>query len=190
MILLSLRNVCCAFLALFFITSGIAAPEASAGAKCEAAGFVKSAGDAYDRAASSGSAATFANAASRFTDLRQLSLFALGRYRKDLPKSREREYFALTRKFIGEFMLDYGRGFKASSIEITDCKTSGGNIIVNARLSTGGKVIFRISKSGGYNITDINMKGIWLAQQLRSTFVGTMTRDGGGIDALFKYLKS
>ena len=49
---------------------------ALADTKCEAAGFVKSAGQAYDRAASAGSAAAFANAAARFSDLRSLSFFA------------------------------------------------------------------------------------------------------------------
>ena len=176
--------------ALLALGLGFAAP-ATAAPKCEAAAYVKSAGHAYDRAAGSKSSSAFASAAGRYTDLKALSLFALGRYRKELPRAREDEYYALTRKFIGEFMVEYGRGFRASSLEIVDCKNSGGTIVVGARLSTGGKVIFRVVKAGGgYQIRDMNLKGIWLAQQLRSTFVGTMSRDGGGIDALFKYLKS
>jgi ABC-type transporter MlaC component len=34
------------------------------------------------------------------------------------------------------------------------------------------------------------VSGIWLVQQLRSTFVGTISRANGNIDELFKYLKS
>ena len=86
-------------------------------------------------------------------------------------------------------MRDYGKGFRASELEITGCKVSGNSFVVNGKLSTGGKVIFRVSKSGGYRITDINMKGVWLAQQLRSTFSGTINRTGS-IDGLFDYLKS
>lgn len=165
-------------------------PQAMANPACEAAGYVKSVGEAYDRAARSGSASGFANAAARFTDLRALSLFALGRYRKELPKSREAEYLSLTRRFIGEFMIKNGKGFRASELEIISCRQSGGNILVDARLSTGGKVIFRLSRrGGGYRVQDVNMKGIWLAQQLRSTFVGTISRSGS-IDGLFKYLNS
>ena len=123
--------------------------------------------------------------------MRGLSFFALGRYRKELPKARESEYLPLTRRFIGEFMLEYGKGFAASDLTITDCKTSSGNFVVNAKLSSGGRVTFRVAKSGGgYTVKDMNIKGIWLAQQMRSAFVGTMSRDNGGIDALFKYLKS
>jgi len=92
---------------------------------------------------------------------------------------------------MGGFMLEYGKGFEASTLEIVDCKVSSGNIVVNAKLSNGGKVIFRVSKAGGgFTIKDMNMKGIWLAQQMRSTFVGTLNRTGGDFDALFDYLKS
>jgi phospholipid transport system substrate-binding protein len=177
--------------AMLALGLGFSAPLAAAAPRCEAAAYVKKAGDAYDRAASTRSPSVFATAAGRYTDLKALSLFALGRYRKELPREREAEYYALTRKFIGEFMVEYGRGFRASDLEIVDCKNSGGTIVVVGRLSTGGRVTFRVVKAGGgYQIRDLNLRGIWLAQQMRSTFVGTMRRENGGIDALFKYLKS
>jgi ABC-type transporter MlaC component len=166
----------------------LAAIPARAAPKCQAAAYVQGAGEAYDRAARSGSATVFANAVARYTNLTEMSFFALGRYRKDLPKAREAEYLALTRRFIGGFMVQYGKGFRASDLTITECKTSGGLVVVTAQLSTGGKVIFRLSKGGGYSIRDMNIKGVWLAQQLRSTFVGTITRTGS-IDGLFAYLK-
>lgn len=161
---------------------------ALADTKCEAAGFVRSAGQAYDRAASSGSAAAFASAAARYSDIRSISLFALGRYRKDLPKAREAEYLRLARQFIGETLKDHGSGFRGASLQITECKSSGGSVVVSARTSGGTKVVFRLAKSGGgYTVTDINMKGIWLAQQMRSKFVGTISRTGS-IDGLLDYL--
>ena len=168
----------------------LAVPLAVANPACEATGYVKKVGEAYDQASRSGSASVFAATAARYTDLRSLSLFALGRYRKDLPKSREAEYLALTRKFIGEFMVENGKGFRASDLQVIGCIPSGGTILVDARLSSGGKVLFRLTKAGGsYRVRDVNMRGIWLAQQLRSAFVGTISRTGS-IDGLFKYLKS
>ena len=159
-------------------------------AKCDAAGFVRSAGQAYDRAASSGSATAFASAAARFSDLRSISFFALGKSRKDLPKSREAEYLRLTRQFIGETLKSHGSGFRGASLQIVECKSSGGNTVVTARTSGGTKVIFRLARAGGgYTVKDINMRGVWLAQQMRSTFVGTINR-AGSIDALFDYLGS
>jgi phospholipid transport system substrate-binding protein len=177
-------------LPVLVLLSLLAAPLPAGAASCPAAGFVQRAGQAYDRAGGSKPPAAFASATSRLTDLRELSLFALGRYRKQLPKAREQEYLALTRAFIGTFMLENGKGFRASDLAITGCAPSGGGYIVHASLSTGGKVIFRVARTGGgYTIKDVNMKGIWLAQQLRSTFVGTISRTGS-IDGLFSYLKS
>jgi phospholipid transport system substrate-binding protein len=161
---------------------------AQAEVKCEAAGFVKSAGQAYDRAASAGSASAFASAAARFSDLRAISLFALGKYRKDLPKPREAEFLQLARQFVGQTLKKHGSGFRGASLQITECKSSGGSVVVTTRTSGGTKVIFRLARAGGgYTVKDINMKGIWLAQQMRSTFTGTINRTGS-IDGLFAYL--
>jgi ABC-type transporter MlaC component len=186
---MSARHVLSALAALLLLISGLTG-TALADTKCEASAFVRSAGQAYDRAASSGSADAFASAAARYSDLRSLSLFALGRHRKELPKAREAEYLKLTRQFIGQTLKDHGQGFSGSSLKITECKSSGGNVIVTARTSGGTKVIFRLARAGGgYTVKDLNMKGVWLIQQMRSTFVGTINRTGS-IDGLFKYLKS
>lgn len=185
----SVRSLIAALTVLLTLTL-VTGEAAFAEKKCEAAGFVHSAGEAYDRAASSGSATAFANAAARYSDLRAISMFALGRYRKDLPKSREAEYLRLTRQFIGETLRDHGSGFRGSTLQITDCKKSGGNVVVTARTSGGTKVIFRLARrGGGYTVQDLNMQGVWLAQQMRSTFVGTISRTGS-IEGLFKYLGS
>jgi ABC-type transporter MlaC component len=188
MILKHIRNVMASLSVALAILIFQTAPGSAA--TCEAASFVQSAGQAYDRAASARSASAFASAASRYSDLRSLSFFALGKHRKALPKEREAEYLALTRKFIGEFMLENGSGFRASNLEIVECSKSGSNTVVTARLSSGGKVVFRVAGSGGrYKVSDINMKGIWVVQQMRSTFVGTINRTGS-IDGLLEYLKS
>lgn len=176
-------------LSAFLMLALASGTGALADGKCEAEGFVRSAGAAYDRAASSGSSAAFASAAARFSDLRSISLFALGRYRKDLPKAKEAEYLRLARQFIGETLKEHGSGFNGSSLQITDCKTSSGNVVVSARTSGGTKVVFRLARAGGsYTVKDINMKGVWLAQQMRSTFVGTISRTGS-IDGLLNYLR-
>ena len=92
---------------------------------------------------------------------------------------------------MGAFMLEYGKDFRASNLEVIDCSGPPSAILVNARLASGGKVKFKISRSAsGYVIRDMNVQSIWLAQQLRSAFVGTITRGEGDIDELFKYLRS
>ncbi len=175
--------------AIAVLALGISA--ANAGPACEAAGFVAGAGNAIDSAARSRSPAAFAAAAARFTDLRTISLFALGKYRNQLSKAREAEYLALTRAFIGRFMARHASSVRASSLQITGCSAQASGLIVNAKLPSGGTVIFKLGKSGsGYRIVDINLRSIWLAQQLRTNFAGVIKRGGGDIGALFKYLNA
>ena len=182
-----LRNLLAAFAAIVMLTFATA-QGAWADRSCEAASFVHRAGDAYDRAASSGSAAAFATPAALFPDLLPTTLFAPGPNKKALPKTRKAKYIRLTRQFIGDMLKDYGSGFRGGDLEITECTSSGGNVVVTARTTGGTKVIFRLARAGGsYTVKDLNMKGVWLAQQMRSTFVGTITRTGS-IDGLFKSL--
>jgi ABC-type transporter MlaC component len=164
-------------------------PTQAAGT-CAAAPFVLAAGMAYDQAARSGSAAAFADGVDRFSDMRAVALFALGRYRGQLPKAREAEFIRLTKSFMGRFMLENGGDFRVGKLQIVECTGSGANINVTARTASGNKVAFRIAKQGsGYTMKDMRASGIWLVQQMRSTFVGTISRNEGDIDALFKYLK-
>lgn len=184
---MSLRPILATLVAIALYLTG---PMVSARAdSCPAEGFVKSAGQAYDRAAASGSPAAFASAADRYSDLRSISLFALGQYRKDLPKAREAEYLRLTRKFIGDTLKRHGSGLRGGNLDILDCAPSGGGYLVTTRSASGSKIVFRLAKSGGgFTVRDVNMQGIWLAQQMRSKFTGTISRTGS-IDGLFAYLR-
>jgi phospholipid transport system substrate-binding protein len=151
-------------------------------ANCPAETLIQNAGAAFMGAARAGSPGAFAGAASRFADLRSIALFALGPYRKNLPRGREGQYVALTKKFMGGFMAQYANKFSGTGMSITSCK---GNIVAT-RLSTGQSLTFRLR--GGRHIEDVSVSGIWLAQQLRSKFTGVLSRNGGNTDALMSWL--
>ena len=136
-------------------------------------------------AANSGSANAFSSAASRFADLNAIAMFALGPYRKDLPRSRSGEYVALTRKFMGQFMAQYASKFSGNGIVITSC---AGNII-GTKLSTGQTLTFRLRKTGSnYRVEDVSVSSVWLAIALRNKFTGVISQNNGNIDALMSWL--
>ena len=167
------------FFALFF-TVVFAAPVQAA--SCAAEGFVQNAGAAFMGAARSGSAGAFTGAASRYADLRSIALFALGPYRKDLPRSREAEYVALTKKFMGQFMAQYASHFRGTSMIITKC---AGNTVAT-KLSSGQVLTFRLQ--GGKRIADVSVSGVWLAQTMRSRFTGVIRNNNGDVGALMSWL--
>ena len=169
----------------FLLATALWATPAAA-AKCDAEGFVSSAGNAFLAAARKGSPQAFTSAASRFADLHSIAMFALGPHRKSLPKSKEGEYVSLARKFMGEFMAENASRFSGSDLKVVSCS---GNT-VNATTAGGKKLIFRVSGGkGGYRVQDVNVSSIWLAGQMRSTFVGVINRNNGSFDALMKYLR-
>ncbi|NJM30421.1 MAG: ABC transporter substrate-binding protein [Rhizobiales bacterium] len=159
-------------------------------AACEAEGFVTDAGKAFMGAARSRSAAAFSGAASRYADLNAIALFALGANRSSLPKSRQAEYVALTRAFIGKVLAKNAGRFRASGISVVSCSGSAKALTVNTRLSGGQKLVFKLYKTrGGYRVRDVSVSSVWLAQQLRTTFASVLRKNGGDIDALFNYLR-
>jgi phospholipid transport system substrate-binding protein len=142
-------------------------------------------------AARSGSANAFAGAASRYTDLHGIALFALGPHRSQLKKSREAEYVSLTRGYIGRFMAENSSRLAGSGLRVTDCSGEKSAMTVNTQLSNGRKIIFKVYKTkAGYRVRDVNVSSVWLAQQLRSKFISVIRRGNGDIDALFAYLRN
>ncbi len=170
-----------ALTALFLISAlGYGAPVKAA--PCAAEGFVQNAGAAFMGAARSGSAGAFTGAASRYADLHGIALFALGPYRKNLPRGREAEYVALTKKFMGEFMSQYASHFSGTGMIITKCS---GNTVAT-KLSSGQVLTFRLQ--GTKRITDVSVSGVWLAQTMRSKFTGVIRSNNGDVGALMSWL--
>ncbi len=153
-----------------------------AGAACPAEGLVMGAGKAFASASRSGSASAFLNAASRYADTRGIALSALGPHRKKLTKAQEGEYVRLAQRFMGQFMSKYSGRFNTAGMKITTCS---GNL-VTATANGGKKVMFRV---GGGRVQDVNVSSVWLAGQMRSTFVGVLNRNNGDIGALMEYLR-
>lgn len=177
-----LKRICFAIFAAFVLLLS----RPSLASNCPAEGFVLSAGNAFLAAARNGSPSAFTSAASRYADLRAITLFALGPHRKSLPKGKEAEYVGLAKAYMGAFMSKHAAKFAGSGLKVTTCS---GNT-VNATMASGKKLIFRVSGSKGhYRVQDVNAASIWLAGQMRTTFVGVINRNNGDINALLKYLR-
>jgi phospholipid transport system substrate-binding protein len=169
---------------VFFATSN----QAMA-ATCAADKFIADIGSAFMNAAQARSAAAFAGAAGRYADLHAIALFALGPYRKNLPRAREAEYVAQTKKFMGRFMAGYASKFNGDAISITSCAGYGPGLLVNTKLSTGQGLTFRLRKAGSsFRVEDVSISSIWLAQTLRSKFTGVMRDNGGDVSALMSWM--
>lgn len=174
-------------LAIFAVI--LCATASQAAPACEASGFVTNAGRAMIGAARRKSPSAFSGVTARYTDMHAIALFALGPNRGLLPKAREKEYVALTRQFVGRALARNSSRLRATGLKVTGCSGTGKSVTVNARLSGGQKLVFKLYKTRrGYLVRDINVASVWLAQQMRTNFIAVIRR-GGGIEALFVYLR-
>ena len=160
----------------------IAASSTGSLAACPSQDLVVGAGKAFASASRAGSPSAFLSAASRYADTRSIALSALGPHRKKLSKGQEGEYVRLAQGYMGKFMSQYSGRFNTAGLRITTCN---GNM-VTATAVGGRKIIFRV---GGGRVQDVNVASVWLAGQLRSTFVGVLNRNKGDIGALMDYLR-
>ena len=155
-------------------------------ATCAAGKTAERAGNAFVKAARSRSSSAFARALRSHADMRAISLFALGKHRRKLPKSSEREYVKLTSRYVASTLASFSKKFRASSVEAVRCR---GKTVETKLNQLGGrppqKVLFRIK---GGKVSDVNVQNVWLGQVLRSNFSSIMKRGGNKISALFAHL--
>lgn len=176
-------------LALSGLMAGGLADEAWAGKDCPGAPVVNAAAKSLMRAAASGTPQGFASAVARFSSIERLALYALGPYRSKLPKARHNEYVQRTRAFIGKMLAENAGRFNGDGMTIAACRASGKTLTVETRLSGGEKVVWRLAgNKGRYRIEDVSVQRVWLAQQLRTTFMQKIRQNGNSVDALIDQL--
>ncbi len=163
-----------------------AAPPPAHAATCAAGNVALKAGKAFVSAARNRSSSQFASALRSHTNMKRIALFALGKYRKNLPKSKQSQYVNLTSRYIARTLASFSKKFRASSVEVVRCR---GKTVVSRLKQLGGrppqKVLWKIS---GSRVNDVNVQNVWLAQLLRSNFVSVMKKGGGNINVLLAHL--
>ena len=136
----------------------------------------------------------FISLLNRHSDVRGLALFSLGQYRKDLPSGLKDEYFKLVVDYAAGLFVYYIDDFAASELDIRSSRSQGKAVIIDSamRFPGGSKspVKWRVIKAGGgYRVSDVNVRGIWLSLQMRDKFVSVLRENKGDFDALLKFLR-
>lgn len=135
------------------------------------------------------------------TDVQRFGLFALGRYARRLNREQKQVYFSLLRDFLTEIYIARFSNYTFSGQERLEIlssrfKTNKKNeFIVSSRLfhSLGKKPIpiiwWGFRDDNRWRIFDLQIAGIWLAQEQRSQFSAIIARNGGNVDALLDHLR-
>ena len=129
--------------------------------------------------------------------VREISLFVLGPYRRNLDSVQKTEYINLIKRFVSEIYSIRLASFPSGDISILSSTDNGrSGIIVKTSIQflndpNPTKIDWRLIKKqdGNFKIFDIRVVGIWMAQEQRSTFTSFLSKNNGNIDKLMDRLK-
>ena len=129
-------------------------------------------------------------------DIRRISLFVLGPYRKDLDKESSGKYFQSIEDFISKVYAKRLLWYPSGNIKIIKNEDKGkrGKIVYSSiqfndrpkPISIDWWVIK--NRSGDNKVFDIRISGIWMAQEQRSTFTSFLSKNDGDINKLIERL--
>ena len=131
-------------------------------------------------------------------DMRKIAAFALGQYVRLPTDEQKSEYLDLVRNFIVKVYVTRLSDYHNEKLVITGSQTKGKNqALVDSQINfTNGRDPVTITwwlikdKSGDYKIFDVNVVGIWLAQEQRSAFTSVISNHNHNFNALLDHLKS
>lgn len=136
----------------------------------------------------------FVSLLNRHSDIRSIALFSLGTYRKKLPSDVRGRYFDLVTQFAAGFFAYYIEDFAGSGFDIKSSKPQGKAFIVESAIRYSGgstsPVKWRVVPAGGgYKVSDVQVRGIWLSLQMQQQFTSVLRKSKGDFDALLDYLR-
>ena len=130
-------------------------------------------------------------------DIKKISLFILGPYRKNLKSSESSKYFNAIKNFISKVYAKRLSSYPSGNIKITKVEEKGRRgIIVSSLVNFDDRpnpisIDWWILKSSvsNYKVFDIRISGIWMAQEQRSTFTSFLSKNNGEIANLINKIE-
>lgn len=133
-------------------------------------------------------------------DIRRVGLFALGQYARLPTKEEKAAYFDLLGEFIVKVYLGRLTGYSDQEFLVTSSKEKGKKgreVIVDSRIEfADGREPLAVdwwllrNKDGSFKVFDVNVAGIWMAQEQRGTFSSHIRNNGGKFEALLAHLRA
>lgn len=136
----------------------------------------------------------FISVLNRYVNLPSIANVALGPYRKELPPGKKDEFYTLFGNYAAALFVNYLDDFKGSDLKIISSSKEGKFITIASEIERSGggsePVKWRlVPADGGYKISDINVKGVWLTIATKQRFNDVLNRSKGDFEPLFAELR-
>ena len=137
--------------------------------------------------------ARFAALMNRYINLKSIADFALGPYSKKLPAAKRAEFYDLVSNYAAALFVYYVDDFRGTELEIVSTTKQGRFTVIQSVIKGKGgreQVRWRLSSSGGgYRVSDVNLKGVWLTISMKDRFSKVLKSSKGDFGPLFAELK-
>lgn len=132
----------------------------------------------------------------RTADMDRIAAFALGQYLRTPTPEQKAEYRELVETFIVKVYVTRLSDYNDEKLDVLSAKTKGDTQAIvksEIRFTNGREPVtvdwWLIKEDGGFKIFDVNVVGVWLAQEQRSTFSSVIRNNGGDFGALLSHLR-
>lgn len=138
--------------------------------------------------------AKFAAVMNRYINLKGIADYALGPYSKKIPPDRKAEFYDLVSNYAAALFVFYLEDFRGTELEIKSTAQQGRfTLIMSAiKLKDGGREQVRwrlIPAGGGFRISDVNLKGVWMTISMKDRFTKVLKKSKGDFEPLFTELR-
>ncbi|MBC7103646.1 MAG: ABC transporter substrate-binding protein [Parvibaculum sp.] len=130
-------------------------------------------------------------------DMDRIAAFALGQYLRTPTPEQKSEYLSLVKTFIVKVYVTRLSDYNDEKLDILSAKTKGDKQAIvqsEIKFTNGREPVtvdwWLIKNDGDFKIFDVNVVGIWLAQEQRSTFTSVIRNNGGDFNALLDHLRT
>jgi ABC-type transporter MlaC component len=122
----------------------------------------------------------------RYAAVQGVALFALGRYRSQLPAGQRSQYVALVTDYAAKLLSRYSKSFAGERFVVKSAQDGivrGRIVFANGQTSA---VDWRVING---RIIDVNFEGKWLTVQMRDQFARVLA-SSNDFAVLFRFLKT
>lgn len=131
-------------------------------------------------------------------DMRRIGLFTLGQYARTPTPEQKTEYLELVKEFIVKIYSGRLTEFSNETVKVLQASPKGKKgkqFLVRSQINfTTGRepvsVVWWLLKDGdSFKVFDVQVVGIWMAQEQRAAFASVISKNNGDFNALLSDLK-
>jgi phospholipid transport system substrate-binding protein len=138
----------------------------------------------------------FGDLLDNFTNMRRIARFTLGATARTVSDQDLHNFEVALRDTLVRIYANRLAGYTDERIEISGSTAKGRNHLVTSRILFSGDrpavdMVWWVieEKDGRFTLFDIQILGVWMAQEQRDVFSGILKSNQGSIDALIQHLE-